>query len=416
MLVFNKGLDGFFHSMIPARLRETLSVTSATYVRVRALSIILVSVTLIIASSSAIMAIVHGLFHPQLLKNDIVSGIAVLLLLLQTTLFYRFNNYWISGLAFTNFYFLVIAVLLILSGGYDAPSKTTLLTCPMIAFLIGGRQEGFQNTLITLSFGLGLMLLKQIEFALPDIFHDEDPYVIFSVNWTISILIIVACIMVYETELQKSHTLQKKSSAKPGNKLDNLLDALMPPVLREALSADSAGYVRVRTLSMMLSVATLISALMTIVLVVIHFLFYKDQLKYDLVVFVISLAFGLQTWFFYKVNNFWISSLVLCYFYFIVVLLLVSLNGGYDSSMMILLVMCPIAFFMLGGIQQGIQNAIFVILLGLFFAIMKSMGLEFVNFFHDSRPLLTYGISFVITTVCISVCILEYDTQLQKRN
>jgi len=416
MLVFNKGLDGFFHSMIPARLRETLGTSSATYVRVRALSAILVSITLIIASSSTIMTVEHWLFHPQLLKNDLVSWIAVLLLLLQTTLFYRFNNYWISGLAFTNFYFLVIAILLILSGGYDAPSKTTLLTCPMIAFLIGGRQEGLQNTMITVLFGLGLLLLKQIEFDLPNIFRDEDPYVIFSVNWVISLLIIVACIIVYETELQNTHTLQNQITAKTDNKRDNIFDTLMPPVLREALSADSAGYVRVRTLSMMLSMATLMSALMTIILVVIHFLFFKDQLIYDLAVFVITLAFGLQTWFFYKVNNFWISSLLLCYFYFIVILLLVSFNGGYDSSMMILFVMSPIAFFMLGGIQQGIQNTIFVILVGLFFAIMKSIGFEFVNFFHASRPLLTYGITFVITTVCISVCILEYDTQLQKRN
>jgi hypothetical protein len=202
MVAFDKGLEGFFNSLVPSRLQETLNIRSATYIRARALSAMLVILTSIVAVSNVILITLHWLNHPELLVNDLVSLAALALLLVQTWFFYRFNNFWLSGMAFTNFYFLVIMGLLVVGGGYDSPGKSILLTCPMVSFLVGGRQDGIQNTVIVLLFGLALILLKYIDFQPPNIFINENPRIIFCVNWSITILVIMACITIYESGLQ----------------------------------------------------------------------------------------------------------------------------------------------------------------------------------------------------------------------
>jgi len=109
-------MDGFFHSLIPSALRASLGVNTLEYMRARALSAILVSITLAGFLAMMLIVVKHVIYNPDLLVHDLVSLAVLLLFVLQTWLFYRFNNYWISALAFTNSYFLVIVVLLLLTG------------------------------------------------------------------------------------------------------------------------------------------------------------------------------------------------------------------------------------------------------------------------------------------------------------
>src|SRR5690606_13087830 len=136
MIVFDKGIDAFFHSLIPSGLQRTLRPNTMAYIRVRALSTMLVMITTLSLLTNLLVGGGHLLFQPEMLKYDLVALLLLVLLLLQTWLFYRFQNDWISGIAFTNFYFLMAVVLVLLSGGYSSHGKAFLLTCPIISFLV----------------------------------------------------------------------------------------------------------------------------------------------------------------------------------------------------------------------------------------------------------------------------------------
>ena len=423
MVDFNKGLDGFFHSLMPRTLRETLKPNTADYVRARALAAVLIICTLVPAVATLIVGGHHVFFNPGLLKHDLISLVLAAIFGIQALFYCRFGNQWLSSAALTNTYFLMIAVLLIVSGGLVSPMKAIIVTCPIMSFIIGGRQEGLQSTFITVLFMSGLSVLSAIDFALPNLFHEESPQMIFVVNWIGTNTIVAFCIIVYETELQSRCSFLKtqNKSAQPGvnnlsKRLDIFLHGLIPKILRDTLDPNSMGYIRVQTLSIMLCLATVMSAISALILVSVHLLFYKEQLKYDLVIAAIACVFGLQTWAFYKFNNFWLSSLTLSYVYLILTLLLASISGGYDAPTMVLILMSPIVFFMLGGIRQGIQNAIFVMIVGVFFGAMKSMGYDFPNVFRAAAPTLTYGIAFIISIVGVMLCIMVYDTELEKRS
>jgi len=202
MIVINKGLDGFFHSLMPSKLRDTLSMNTHDYMRARALSAMLISITVIGVLASIFIVTKHVFYNPDLLKHDIISLAIVLLFVVQTFFYYHFNNYWISALAFTNSYFLTIVVLLLLAGGFDSSIKILLLTCPLVSFVIGGMQEGIQNAVFTIIAGLALTFFKYIGFDLVNHLSGENVYIDFAMHWTIAVLVIVACAIVYDSEVQ----------------------------------------------------------------------------------------------------------------------------------------------------------------------------------------------------------------------
>lgn len=201
MIVINKGLNGFLHSLIPSKLRKTLSPNTADYMRARALSAILVSITIMGTLAMLLLATKHVIYNPDLLMNDLISVGIVLLFVLQTVFFYRFNNFWMSALAFTNSYFLLMVTLLLVTGGYDSSIKILLLTCPLVSFVVGGVQEGIQNAVFTIIAGIAIAIFKYIGFDLINHLAGENVYVDFCIHWTIAVLVIVSCALTYDAAL-----------------------------------------------------------------------------------------------------------------------------------------------------------------------------------------------------------------------
>src|SRR5690606_2446920 len=135
--------------------------------------------------------------------QNLVIFAVLLLFIFQAWLFYRFGNQEFSSLLFANSYFLVVLAMVVSSGGYDSLLKYFLLTCPLVAFVVGGMREGVQNAIFTMIAGLVLAWLKIRGTDLPDIFTGGIyPYVVFGSNWLVTVGVIVTCIAVYETGLQ----------------------------------------------------------------------------------------------------------------------------------------------------------------------------------------------------------------------
>jgi len=187
-------------------LRDSLPVSSMAYIRARFLAVLLflLSILGILTTFPMIAGFWFFDLDPSrmVLQNLIIVGV-LSLFIFQAWLFYRYGNQGFSSLLFANSYFLVVMVMIVCSGGYDSSLKYFLLTCPLVALVVGGVREGIQNALFAAISGIGLALFEMIGFDFPDIFTGgAHPYLVFSSNWVVTVSIIVACIVVYETELQ----------------------------------------------------------------------------------------------------------------------------------------------------------------------------------------------------------------------
>lgn len=413
------GLEPFLQCLVPPILRDELKPESPDRIRARALMLMLMASTLMIFMGALTFLVQHLFFKPHLLSNHLVSVLLILLFGIQTVHFWRRGNLWLAGTLFLTTYFLLSVGMVLASGGIESPLKSVLITYPIAAYLIGGRPEGFQATLGTFLFILGLAILKSIEFNLPNLSVGGNSQLIFLISWLCSLVIISFCIAVYENELQnqidgRSAPLRRKENGMTpfSKKFDRLMHNLVPEPLRDRSRIKTKNGMRAIIVAMMLVTACATSLLSAIILISIHLIFYPDQLKYDWVIAAITLCFALQTGVFYHFKNILLSSYLLAYFYFLIVLVLVIFTGGYDAPNMILLLLSPVVFFMLLGIMDGIQNAIFVGIAGIAFTFLKQIEIPFINVFHDVNQTMVFAISWSIVVLATAVCMLAYDEVL----
>jgi hypothetical protein len=423
VIVFNKNPSDFFHSLIPADLQRKLDPHSSTYMRVQALSALLVIMSVLGAVSCVVMEALHLLLYDHSVTYELMLVGATTLFILQTVFFYSFSNYWVSGIVFTIFYFLISTLVIIFSGGYDAPGKVFLLTCPMVAFLLSGWRDGVQTATLIMLFGLVLAALKSIGFELPNIFNDQNEQIRFIFSWVFTIATMALCCIIYESELQYRYQAleahpdgaQVAMPIQFENWWNGFLHQLVPVGLREQLDIQSWQYARVQIFTVLLWSAMAVSAACLFLFVPIHLLLQPEILKYDLVIVVVTMLFALQVWAFYRFQNFGLSSLVLGYLCFFMVLALVYLSGGYNAPAMLLLVTIPVVFFIIGGIRDGFQNAMFVAVAGAAFGLLKYHGFEIANIFNDNSLPVIFAIIWMISVTGITLCLLAYDTKLESR-
>lgn len=418
------GLVGFFNSLVPAPLREKYATSSAEYVRIRALSVMLV-VMLLLSVPGALSVVIRQLdAAPHFLLSD-WSGVLVLLVYgAQVALFYKFNNYWLSALAFTSIYLLVLVIMVVMSGGHESPMKMLLLTCPFISFMISGKHEGIQTSMLVLVIGIVLAFLQSISFDAPDIFADANDYWIFSTDWIIAVTIIIFSLMVYESALRRSEEFPLKPKiSRDGDFvmgiIDRFIHQLIPPLLRESLTINSATYIRARFLSVMLLAVTVLGSL-TVFPMIAAFWWWdanpSSMLLQNLVSIAILFVFIFQAWLFYRFGNHAFSSLLFANSYFLVILVMVMASGGYNSPLKYFLLTCPLIAFVVGGAREGMQNAMFTMIAGLTLAGLKLRGFEMPDIFiHTSYPYLVFSTNWMVTIGVIMACIMVYETELQRQ-
>lgn len=422
-LVFNKGLDAFFHSLIPAELQEKLNTNTIAYTRTRALSAMLVVLTLLSLISNVIIGGMHALFQPELLKHDLVSVAILGFLVAQTWLFYRFNNYWMSSLAFTNFYFLLAAVMIILSGGYSSAGKPFLLTCPLVSFLVGGRQEGIQNSIALAVLCAALAALHLMDFELPNIFAAEQAFLIFSVNWAVSLAVICTTLIVYEIELQKH-----EYHANPGQTQQagivvrgfyRFREKIVPAVLHHQLRQHGIDSIRLQILVLFLVLGTTASVMAIVALGLTH-LVEPVSVQNDLAIFGISAGFFLLTLLFYRLEKHELPAMLMGYFYSIMIVTVIVAGGGMDSPFMVLLMTCPMVVFMLRGIYGGLINTFLVFLIGLLLSYFEHIDYQLKNWFvasgaaTDAEMSMLFIVAWTIAAAGVAVCMSIYDLELER--
>lgn len=425
MLDFKSGLDGFFHSLIPRELRENIGTYEPEYIRIRAFSAVLVFSAVLLAVEIFAVGVWHIFHNANLLKYDLLALGIFSLLIIQVILFYKFNHYWLSALAFTSLYFLMIVILIVMSGGHHSAMKSLLLTCPFIAFLIGGKHEGIQTSLLTALIGVVLAFLDAIDFETPDLFMDENPLVVFCVDWIISLSVIIMALIVYESALQKDgrtdgvapHHVPRPFRQITIEGLNKLFHRLVPPLLRDSLSINSMAYIRARFLSVLLLLLVTMGILTTVPMITGFWLLHPEpsgMILQNLAVIAMLLLFIFQSWLFYLFGNQRFSGLLFASSYFLVVVAMIMSSGGYDSSLKYFLLTYPLIAFVVCGMREGIINAFFTVIAGVSLAGFKRAGFEFADIFTGGfHPYLVFSANWVVTLGIIVACIVVYETELQ---
>lgn len=412
-------LEVFFGKLVPGNLRKDLSPGHVDYFRVRALSVLLCFSLTALGVEIVLLIVWHGFFHAALLKYDIVAFGVFCVLGLQALFFYKYQNYWLSALAFTSIYFLLVVILVVLSGGHESAMKSLLLSCPFVAFLVGGKHEGIQAALLVLVIGIVMAYLDAIDFQMPNLFSQENSYIIFSVDWIIALLLLVTCLLIYESALQQETPARHGHSPQDAfsSWVDRALTAVTPPSL-QLTPPHALEYVRARALAGMLA-AVIISGVGTMLPMMAGYWVwasYPGQLS-NTILFAFALAIFLaQAGFYYRVGNYRLSGFLFSISYFACIAGMVLGSGGYDSPVKYFLLTCPLVSFMTGGIREGLQTSLYVAVMGIALAWLKARGIASEDILMGGRHYhLIFSVNWLVTLVVIMSAIVVYDTELQKR-
>lgn len=427
MLDLKNGLDAFFHSLIPRNLRENTTVRDAEYIKVRALSVLLFFFLVFQVIEITGTILWHTIADIALLKHELVSIGIFVIYITQAIMFYRFGNQWMSALAFTATYFLIIVIIVVVSGGHHSPMKVLLLTCPFMAFLIGDKQEGIQTSLLVLVIGWVLALLDSIQFETPNLFAEADPAIVFAIDSTIALAVIILSITVYETALVKNETLHVNAIDDQAQKIkesrlkgfDSFLHKMVPPLLRATLPVNSMAYVRARFMSVTLLTIIIIETMTTLPAIFRFWIFNTDpsvMLVPHGSAIAILLLFSLQLWLFRRFGNYSLSSIIFTNSYFMIVVALVISSGGYDSPLNYLLLTCPLLTFVVRGINEGMQNSLYTLIAFTSLSAFNIVGFSFDDVMTSgTHPYLTFCSGWLIAIIIMTICIVVYETELQRQ-
>jgi hypothetical protein len=168
------------------------------YRRVRALSIMLQTITLAALASWFFTVLINFNSEKDLTLNIFLTFGCFLMFGLQTIAFYRFRNVRLSATFLNLSYFFLIVAFVLISGGYHSKLEVMLLSCPVIAFRIGGREEGFANTLFVAMVLVLLGVAESLEFQFEPLLNMAGGVIPELMPWGLTLVVIASSMAAYD--------------------------------------------------------------------------------------------------------------------------------------------------------------------------------------------------------------------------
>lgn len=192
----------FLNRWQPANLDEQLVGKSELKIRAKILTGLYLAVSITIILSGLFFTVLH-LFgnYDFSIAITFLAGSGILLLV-QMALFYYLGNIGASAIFFSMTFFGSTLGTLIFTGGWASPVRQLFFCAPMISFLVGGHNEGFYMTVLTLLIGLVMMAAHYMDFQIFQIIKPENLMIVDAVIWVASISLLVACLAVYDAILE----------------------------------------------------------------------------------------------------------------------------------------------------------------------------------------------------------------------
>jgi len=188
---------------LPRLFRVSTSLSLADLIRARVLVTIMVSAIAAIAFTLAVLVISQLVSGNDFSNSIIMACICLAVVILNYLFFYKSGRLDASAMLFSLTFFLTTVVSTILSGGYDSPVKIMLVGSPVVAFLIGGRQEGFYHAALSYVVGMVLLLLHVFEFPMMQIMPEATLPYFDGIIWMLVLVLVVVCLYVYDVLLEE---------------------------------------------------------------------------------------------------------------------------------------------------------------------------------------------------------------------
>lgn len=168
--------------------------------RTRALAVLLVICTTTVWFWSAVLTLMYLIWDFDIRMNVYYSYFVGTVLSLQVWGFYRFANLRLAAMLFTLTYFLMSLSLVLMSGGYDSPNLVVLLSSPVVAFRVGGKDEGIMNSIFVGLAGFSLVVVNKLGVPMMNLLIGSDEGIFFSIAWVVTISIIATCLVTYNLD------------------------------------------------------------------------------------------------------------------------------------------------------------------------------------------------------------------------
>lgn len=174
--------------------------TMAERRRTRALAVLLIICTTTVWFWAGVLSLMYLVWDFDIRLNVYYSYFVGVILSAQVWGFYRFANLRLAAMLFTLTYFLMSLSLVLMSAGYHSPNLVVLLSSPVVAFRVGGKDEGIMNSIFVGLAGLSLVVVDKLGVPMMNLLIGSDDGIFFAIAWTVTISIIATCLVTYNLD------------------------------------------------------------------------------------------------------------------------------------------------------------------------------------------------------------------------
>ncbi len=195
---------------LPPGIRNNAALSLEALIRSRILTCVLLCSIGVTIFSFVICSFLYLVTDYDFKNPVIFSTVCFAVVGLDYVYFYRSAKLESSGILYSLSFFIICVIIIVITGGNDSPVRQILVCCPVISFLISGRQEGFYNAALVFVVGVALLILDNIGFKLIQIMPDDILPHLSVIVWLVTITLIVVCLYIYDLLLDEKRSIRAK--------------------------------------------------------------------------------------------------------------------------------------------------------------------------------------------------------------
>lgn len=187
---------------LPPSILDDSNLRLDGLIRSRVLTALLLSAIAVTVLSVGTI-IIASFINPEDFTAPIALGAAsIVLVSLNYLFFYKTGHLDASAMMFSLTFLVMDILSIILTGGFESPVMPMLLATPVVAFLIGGRQEGLYYAALCWISGTILMVFHAYDFPMMNLLTEDVQMYVWGITWFVATTVIVTCLYIYDLLLE----------------------------------------------------------------------------------------------------------------------------------------------------------------------------------------------------------------------
>ena len=195
---------------LPPSIRESSVLSLEELIRARVLICCLATSAFFTLFAGVLCTIFHLVTTHDFSWPIIIAFVAFCVVCFDGLFFYKTGKLDAAAILYSLSFFLMCVISVVITGGYDSPVKQILIVCPVLSFLISGRQEGIYNAALIYVVGLVLLLFHVFDFSLIQLMPEATMPYLSGLIWLITIVMVVVCLFIYDLLLEDKRDIRAK--------------------------------------------------------------------------------------------------------------------------------------------------------------------------------------------------------------